>query len=1348
MRASGTMRLLFVLAMQTVETGAVGSQQPTQTAAANADVYPAEAPAIVTAADGQLWRDTSWHDGGYHPDDDTFGKQEVYGNGTGRPDGGWNTTIVPSQMPAPIVQQIGIHHVTLSWKMPKENGAVLEGYRIMMKQGGDPWEFRHYANSETELAMEMDRLKAGTHYQFKVIPVFDHGRQGADSEVTAVNTKIGEPDAPTKPYVTDIQLRSMVLHWTAPRDNGGSITGYRITMQEDDVTSGGAAFFEKIANTRNSSTSAFINGLKPGGHVYQFRVNGINKEGMSLHSPSSLSYETLHTSAPEAPSSITGTAIDDSTIRLEWTPAPNNGDPVHGYRVEVQTEGSGPYIVLTKNTGLDDDGYKVENPLSYDVSDLEGGKSYKFSVQGINKNGPGKKGYSAMLKPKAGAPGEIEGRPSVGDVTDSSARLEWNAPWDGGAPILGYRILMRTAHTGGFAVKISNTTSSDTTTTVSGLTHGGVMYEFKVQGINQVGVGPKSKQTTAVQTLYSATTATAMAVKQAMEDFKAHNKIHTLWKLEMENERYNKKSATQKKIVKNAEELGAKAKTLASQMRMRLAIETDLAQKKLDMESKLGRKKVRLQIDVCNSKRKLLVAKYEKLMKEVKDKSLQKIDDARNIALKKIEKFKISATKKCDSQLKDQKTASDEQKTKMKAESTKTVTEMKDAAERAASSAASKLSRTQEEAKRKLASVRSELEQRLTKQSAELKAQIADLIEKMPKELPIDKELKSAKAQASIKSMESLKEVLQHSDADNKQEKTKALAEASKMVAEKTQQAKDAEASAAELKKAYEDSQTKQKEAQAYVDKLERQVKAAGVTDLGSSQTNALSSQPMWHGVVVDLELSEGGEVDPVSDEEQKDLLFKLEEAKQRLKTATAQVKLSATSFKLAQAKAQQLRVDADTMGNALKLQQQRIDIANTNATQAQEDAASAAMLQREIDKSKNKTNANAIEKAKDALIKNVTSGRPQFGMPCSEGELPTGEEFENLLPDAHDEFKKMLQTRKALGLSALCGSPQERAQFLSSCEMVANCRALGGNGSNTNRQNCNQQTMCSAGSTKANARPCKTCASLFVMNRWRKLNQRKLDKCDGTQDCKPTPLKWKLCTTDDVVRNPAICQQHGIGRDPAPEEDVSAGYTHCTSCHEGDALEIVHPDTQTGICRRFGPSNGGVNLNSMPQCHAPNNLVVLPTSQEQVCTKVFRPALIYNGMNGSDAFLHNHNKYAYVTCNVRKSVACTLGESERFPISAHPASYADECEDNKLLQRLDCKTEKQVDCANVCRVRLDGKLCLRNETCASAQSWTYQEATNVMLATDLLSAPLNLDLYDCDPSRCDPKFCYQAALC
>jgi len=656
------------------------------------------------------------------------------------------------------------------------------------------------------------------------------------------------------------------------------------------------------------------------------------------------------------------------------------------------------------------------------------------------------------------------------------------------------------------------------------------------------------------------------------------------------------------------------------------------------------------------------------------------------------------------------------------------------------------LRNTKEKAGKKVIVVKDEIKKKFNMESAELQKQVRDLVENQPKILPAQKIAAKEKAKVAVKSLEAVKALLNGADSKDYADTQSLLNKAnSALVAEKEKEkaaTQVAQASHNELLAA----QKRQKEGTAKLQKLEAMLKKADDdVELGTPRPRL-----PWHAVVVDL--GEGGLVGKMTQAERKALINKVEAAKQHLKTLNAQVHLNSIRYKEAEQARAQIHVTVAKADQTIKKLAAKAQ-AGLDAKKKAEVDAGAEMIANKVKVAKNK----AAKKKQDekisakASIKHVPKNRPVWGKPC-DGKQPTAASFMKALPEKSDDFKKMLQQRLASSSAAVMQlDVAKKAAYLTTCEMVANCRALGGTGTNVDTHNCHKRTMCSAGSIKAKARPCATCATLFAIKRWRELNPNDLVKCDGSTACEPTPLSWGLCTKEDQRRSPDACNTNSTDRDPAPAnifnpgQDISLGHTHCTSCFPGEALEMIHPATQTGKCRSFGPPNGTANLNSMPLCHALNNMVVEPQAASLVCTKIYRPAILY-AANKSDTFLTNFNKYAYVTCNVRKMVTCEADEyGEKMPTPTKPASYAP---GSLAIQQLKCKSEKQVSCANVCRVRADGQLCKRgNETdCMADRTWTAPEA-RLMMQSDLLGMPIDLSEYDCDPARCKAHYCHQMAI-
>ena len=88
------------------------------------------------------------------------------------------------------------------------------------------------------------------------------------------------------PTYHNVMSVSLILMWTAPHDNGGAITGYRVVMQTAD-----GVFEDKITDTESDAKMASITGLTPFSS-YRFKVAAMNAYGIGPYSEASESIQT------------------------------------------------------------------------------------------------------------------------------------------------------------------------------------------------------------------------------------------------------------------------------------------------------------------------------------------------------------------------------------------------------------------------------------------------------------------------------------------------------------------------------------------------------------------------------------------------------------------------------------------------------------------------------------------------------------------------------------------------------------------------------------------------------------------------------------------------------------------------------------------------------------------------------------------------------------------------------------------------------------------------------------------------------------------------------------------------
>ena len=86
------------------------------------------------------------------------------------------------------------------------------------------------------------------------------------------------PDAPSQPFITEVNVDYMVMTWEPPASDGGApITQYIIDIKETE-SSTWKIFQQNIKLTRFQAEDLIK------GKEYQFRVAGINKAGQGEHS--------------------------------------------------------------------------------------------------------------------------------------------------------------------------------------------------------------------------------------------------------------------------------------------------------------------------------------------------------------------------------------------------------------------------------------------------------------------------------------------------------------------------------------------------------------------------------------------------------------------------------------------------------------------------------------------------------------------------------------------------------------------------------------------------------------------------------------------------------------------------------------------------------------------------------------------------------------------------------------------------------------------------------------------------------------------------------------------------------
>lgn len=196
---------------------------------------------------------------------------------------------------------------------------------------------------------------------------------------------------------------------------------------------------------------------------------------------------------PDQPVGFTAIAISPTSISLNWSPPQNNGGPpITGYELDYRVVPSTSYSNLAM----------LGNVTSFTHFNVITGKTYIYRVSAINSNGTGIPSPEVLVTPtSSSAPPKniVPNAPqslSASVYSSTQVNLAWGAPSsNGGPPVTGYKIQYM-LDTGNFTELISNSGSSFTAYSHTGLQVGHT-YTYRIFAINSIGISNSSNTASA-----------------------------------------------------------------------------------------------------------------------------------------------------------------------------------------------------------------------------------------------------------------------------------------------------------------------------------------------------------------------------------------------------------------------------------------------------------------------------------------------------------------------------------------------------------------------------------------------------------------------------------------------------------------------------------------------------------------------------------------------------------------------------------------------------------------------------------------------------------------------------------
>ena len=285
--------------------------------------------------------------------------------------------------------------------------------------------------------------------------------------------------APGKPLYLRAAARGQhqidLKWWTPNADGHARITGYRIFVSKD----AGESWRVLVADTGTDETAYAHTGLR-WGTTRHYQVAAINK--VALGERSNVAWATTETpTAPWKPNRLTAAAVGQTQIDLDWVVPLDGGSAITGYLIEVSEDAGVNWAVLAADTG--------NTETSYSHRGLAPDSTRHYRVAAMNEMGAGAWSNVAWATTDpALTPGAVIDLSALAEG-QTLINLNWKPPeYDGGSPITGYRIEVSQDAGNRWADLESDTGSTGTTYSHTGLTPDSTRH-YRVSAINEVGAG-------------------------------------------------------------------------------------------------------------------------------------------------------------------------------------------------------------------------------------------------------------------------------------------------------------------------------------------------------------------------------------------------------------------------------------------------------------------------------------------------------------------------------------------------------------------------------------------------------------------------------------------------------------------------------------------------------------------------------------------------------------------------------------------------------------------------------------------------------------------------------------------
>ncbi|HYO78260.1 MAG TPA: fibronectin type III domain-containing protein, partial [Thermoanaerobaculia bacterium] len=386
--------------------------------------------------------------------------------------------------------------ITLRWN---DNASDEDGFRVERCSGTACTNFAQVGETTVNTTTYTDgNLSASTLYRYRV-SAYNAAGASSPTNVAESTTHAAQaaPAAPASLTATATSTSQISLAWTDTANNEEG-------MQVERCTGAACTDFTLLA-VLPANTAAFNDSSLNASTLYRYRVFAFNATGPSTFSNVAEATTQTPITTPNAPSSLTATAVSTTQINLAWTDGSANET---GFRIERCSGASCTTFVQIAETPSD--------ATSYSDATLAHSTLYRYRVLAYNTAGAAPSNVAeATTQAHVATPG-APGNLTATATSSSQISLAWA---DNSGNEDGFRV-ERCDDLGCTNFLPVAQTAANATTFVDSALRSSTLYRYRVQSFNSAGATPSNiaEATTPVQPTAPATanalTATAFSSSQ------------------------------------------------------------------------------------------------------------------------------------------------------------------------------------------------------------------------------------------------------------------------------------------------------------------------------------------------------------------------------------------------------------------------------------------------------------------------------------------------------------------------------------------------------------------------------------------------------------------------------------------------------------------------------------------------------------------------------------------------------------------------------------------------------------------------------------------------------------------